>query len=90
MVVTFGSRETGPPMLRNQLQACGDLQGADRERNNSACGAKMPCSAQIGLVAQTGRAGVALKALDTQGRWFESNPFHSLVVHLIHYAKQEG
>ena len=54
MVVTFGSRETGPPMLRNQLQACGDLQGADRERNNGVCGAKMPCSAQFGLVAQTG------------------------------------
>lgn len=90
MVVTFGSRETGPTMLRNKRAACRDGTIADGERNNSVCGAKMPHSTQIGLVAQTGRAGVALKALDMQGRWFESNPFHSLVVHLIHYAKQEG
>ena len=66
-------------MLRNKLQACGDLQGADRERNNSACGAKMPCSAQNGLVAQKGRAGAALKALEAR-KVVGSSPTHPTVL----------
>lgn len=32
---------------RNERTACGDGSCADRERNNSMCGAKMPCSAQL-------------------------------------------
>ena len=42
MVVTFGSRETGPTMLRNKRAACRDGTIADGERNNSVCGAKAP------------------------------------------------
>ena len=47
MVVTFGSQETEPTMLRNKRAACGDGTSADRERNNSVCGAKMPYTTQI-------------------------------------------
>ena len=47
MVVTFGSQETEPTMLRNKRAACRDGTSADGERNNGVCGAKMPHSTQI-------------------------------------------
>ena len=37
----------GDVVERNYRTACGDGSGAGRERNNSTCGAKMPCSAQL-------------------------------------------
>lgn len=82
MVVTFGSRETGPTMLRNKRAACRDGTSADGERNNGVCGAKMPHSTQIGLVAQKGRAGAALKVLDAR-KVVGSNPTHSTVLQFI-------
>ena len=47
MVVTFGSQETEPTMLRNKRAACRDGTSAGEERNNSVCGAKMPHSTQF-------------------------------------------
>ena len=47
MVVTFGSQEIEPTMLRNKRAACRDGTSADGERNNGVCGAKMPHSTQI-------------------------------------------
>lgn len=82
MVVTFGSRETEPTMLRNKRAACRDGTSADGERNNGVCGAKMPHSTQIGLVAQKGRAGAAIKALDAR-KVVGSSPTHSAVLQFI-------
>ena len=51
MVVTFGSWETKPTMLRNKRAACRDGTSADGERNNGVCGAKMPHSTQFTYIA---------------------------------------
>ncbi len=46
----------GDVVERKYRTACGDGSGAGRERNNSTCGAKMPCSAQLAQKSTVSRS----------------------------------